>query len=183
MPSLPQELLEPTQEAAETSGDFTAMDPGVYTARLGKCDADRTRDGKKAMWKLEFDQIYDLDGTKKGGRLWSNITLEESVAWKIAQFFAAFGVPTSTNTDEMINVRCRLEVSKRVQEFGKNKGKEVNDIDRFVALAESDDGYEKAQQLKARLTKKAAPAKSSAVPDDAATEIAEMNEDEGDLEF
>lgn len=197
MPVLPSALAESSDEAAKESGSFSALDPGIYTGRLGKCDAIESRAGKP-MWALEFDQIHDLEGNKKGGRLWSNITLEESVAWKIAQFFSAFGVPTSTNTDHLLNNRIRLEVSKRVQTMGKNTGKEVNDIDRFSVLLSTDDGYEKGQQLIARLAKETrspAPVKATAkkataakVPDDdvvtAGEEIAELAaEEDDDVDF
>lgn len=195
MPRLPADLAESADEAAQSSGDFQPLEFGVYTARLSKCDAGRTRDGKKAMWKLEFDQIFDLDGEKCSGRLWSNITLEESVNWKIAQFFGAFGVPTTTDTDDLINTRIRLEVSKRPQTVGKNAGKEVNDIDRFSSLAPSDFGYDKGQQLITRLTKqapaKAAPKKASAPAakvadpevEEAADALSEFAQTDDDLEF
>lgn len=186
MPVLPSNLIESTEEAAQSSGDFKALDTGVYTGRLSKCEASSSRDGKP-MWRLEFDQILNLDGTRAmGGRLFSNLTLEESTAWKVAQFFAAFDVPTSTDTDVLVNSRIRLQVVKKVQDFpgSKNFGKDVNDIDRYVSLAEGDDGYEKAQQLKARLSgKKAAPAKKAAAPAVERDVAVSDESDDSDLDF
>lgn len=167
MPKLPAALREPAEEAAQSSGDFQPLEPGPYIARLSKCEASPSRAGKP-MWRLEFDTIQNLDGTKAtGGRLFTNITLEEATAWKVGQFFAAFGAPTSTDTDELINGKVRLEVTKRVQDYAGSKafGKEINDIDRLAPLQESDSGYEAWQKLSSRLTKISAPApKKAAAP-------------------
>lgn len=191
MPQVPADLIEPTEEAAQSTGDFTAIETGVYTGRLSKCEAGRTQGSPpKPKWNIEFDQIQNLDGSKAmGGRLFTNITLEESTAWKIAQFFGAFGVPTTVNTDELVNSRIRLEVAKSIQDYAgsKNYGKDRNTIDRFVALAEGDDGYEKSQQLKVRLTK----GKSAAAPKKAAApkaetqdvESGEVTDADADLDF
>lgn len=167
MPQLPANLVEPTEEASQSEASFAVLETGVYTGRLSKCEAGQSKGvPPKPMWRLEFDQIQNLDGSRAmGGRLFSNLTLEESTAWKIAQFFAAFDVPTSTNTDMLINSRIRLEVVQRIQDYSASKrfGMPVNDVDRYVPLTDEDDGYEKAQQLKAKLSgKKAAPVKAAA---------------------
>lgn len=182
MPSLPSALQSSANDAAASGGDFKALDPGVYTARLSKVDVKQTRGNDKnppsPMWALEFDQVYDLNGDKCTGRLWTNLVLIDAVAWKIGQFYGAFGVPTSTDAEEMINYRIRLEVSQRVQTVGKNAGKTINEIYRFAELAEGDIGYEAGQKLKTRATVaspkkaavKAAPAKAAAKPVAAAAE-------------
>lgn len=179
MPQLPENMHEAANEAASASRDFKPLEEGVYTARLSKVDAAQTQ-GKpsKAMWKLEFDQVRDWQGNNHPGRLWSNITIEESTMWKVAQFFAAFTVPTSTHTDELINYRCRLDVSKRVQAVGRNAGKEVNEVRRYSPLDEGDAGFEAVTKLGATLGagKPAAAVKAPAASSEPSSPVAELAE-------
>lgn len=177
MPRLPAPLADQANEAQSDSRDFKPLDAGVYTGRLSKVEAANSRDGK-AMWKIEFDQIFDLDNEKQPGRQWSNMTLEESTAWKVAQFFAAFGVGTTTDTDELLNHRIRLEITQRVIPTGARAGALGNNVDRFSPLIEGDAGFDKNQQLASKLARetakpvKAAPRKAAPaaakVPADAA---------------
>lgn len=172
MPQLPQAMQESAQAAASenASREFKPLDEGVYTARLSKVEATRSKGNPtkgtepKPMWALEFDEIQDYEGKKKPGRLWSNLTIEDSTAWKIAQFFDAFGVPSSINTDEIINYRCRLQVTQRLQTVGKNAGKTINEITRFVPLVESDMGFDAAQKLAKRLGGASAAPAPKAIP-------------------
>lgn len=157
MPQLSAPLAKQADNANDDNKgrEFAVYPVGVYTGRLAKVEATQSST-KKPMWNIEFDLVTDLEGAKMPGRVWSSITLEESTSWKIGQFFDAFGVPTSTNTDMLINHRIRLEISPEVQKFGKNQGKERNTIDRYAKLAEDDDGYEANSKLQRKLAAKSA---------------------------
>lgn len=181
MPSLPSALASQAKEAAAAGGSFSALEPGVYTGRLAKVDAKNASTGS-AMWALEFDTIQKASGEKCPGRQWTNLVLVENAMWKVGQFFAAFGVPESTSTDELINYRVRLQIGKRVIQQGSRAGQEGNDINGFVPLVEDDEGFEAVKKLAAKLSggskpaAKAAPAK--AAPAKAAAPAAAAAEDE-----
>jgi hypothetical protein len=142
-------LQESADEAAAQGGSFL-LDPGVYTARLAKVEATQAKSSGAAMWALEFDEVRTLDGKKCAGRQWTNLVLTDAVMWKVGQFFAAFGVPSSTNTDELINHRCRLQIGKRVIQQGSRAGQEGNEVNGFTLLASTDEGYDRVAKLISR---------------------------------
>lgn len=172
MPSLPAPMQEQADEAASQGGSFL-LEPGVYTARLADVKSTTAAGSGNPMWALEFDTVRKLDGAKCAGRQWTNLVLIDSVMWKVGQFFAAFGVPSSVNTDELINHRIRLQVGKRVIQQGARAGQEGNEVNGFTALAADDDGYAENRKLASRFgggtaaaaaapaTAKKAPAKSA----------------------
>lgn len=165
MPSLPAPLANKASEANAEGGSFKPLEPGVYTGRLSKVNATKASTGNP-MWEIEFDTIQELDGNSKPGRLWTNLVLVDSSMWKVGQFFEAFGVPGTTNTDDLINYRVRLRVAKRIIAQGARTGQEGNDINGFDALLDGDPGFAQLAKLQAKLTSgskpvKAAPAKAA----------------------
>lgn len=187
MPKLPAPLQDAVDNAPKS--EFEPLEPGVYTARLAEVQATQTKSGNNPgtpMWALTFDEVRDLDGGRKPGRLWTNLVLADSTMWKVNQFFAAFGAPSATDTDEMINHRIRLQVEKRVITQGKRTGQEGNEIGGFVALNTTDEGFEALAKLQRSLgnqsaTPKKAAAKSAAAPVE--EQDGEVITDDDDIEF
>jgi hypothetical protein len=115
-----------TVNDAESSG-FTPLEPGAYHAKLR--DVDTTREGPKGpYWSWEYEVI---DEPYVGRRLWNNTSLSEAAAFKMKETFEAFGVDTSTDTDEMIGHVIKLLVSVRTIQSGPREGEESNQIDRI----------------------------------------------------
>lgn len=164
MPVLPATMQTQANEAAEQGNQFAALPPGVYTARLAKVNATKAKSSDNPMWELEFDDVRDLEGNKKPGRQWTNLVLIDQVMWKVGQFFAAFGVPSSVNTDELVGFRCRLQIGVRVITQGQRTGQEGNEVNGFIRLAEGDDGYQAVNQLSSKLGGGAAAAPAAAKP-------------------
>lgn len=156
MPVLPAALSKQADES--DSKAFEAFDPGVYSGRLSKIEAKKAAATSNPMWALEFDQILDMDGDKKPGKLFTNLVLIDSVAWKIGQFFDAFGVPSNTNTDNLVGHRIRLEVGQRVATQGKREGQLVNEVGAFLEPKDGDQGLDALKKLRVQLAGKAAPA-------------------------
>lgn len=113
-------------ESAESSG-FEPLPDGVYHAKLR--DVDTTRSGPKGpYWSWEFEVIGE---EFKGRRLWNNTSLSESAAFKMKETFEAFGAPLDTDTDDLIGMVVKLQVSQRTIQEGTRKGEIANQIDRL----------------------------------------------------
>lgn len=160
MPVLNEELAGQVDEAAASGGQFEALEPGVYTARLGKVEA-TIASTKSPMWKLEFEDIRDLDGDKQPGRQWTNLVLVDTAMWKVGQFFAAFGVSTKTDTEELVGHRCRLSIDRRVITKGKRTGEQGNEIAGFLPLMTTDDGFDRLAKMQNRLASSVKPGKAA----------------------
>lgn len=141
MRTIPKLAAPLAQKAAEQDGTFSALDAGLYTGRLAKVEAKPAKSSGNQMWVVEFDDIRDLDGKKKPGKQWVNLTHTDNSMWKIKQFFDAFGYETNSDTDEMLGERCRLNLSVGEQEQGKNAGQLRNNIETMLPLQEGDYGY------------------------------------------
>lgn len=170
MPKLPAPLADQAREAAASGGSFL-LEPGVYVGRLAKVEATKSKSSNNPMWALEFDDIHDLDGNKKPGKQFTNLTLIDNSMWKVGLFFAAFGVPEDTDADDLVGHRCRLQIGTRVMTAGQRAGQEGNDVNGFIALQDGDDGYAALVKLQARIGKPAAT--KAAAPKAAAKAVEE----------
>lgn len=130
--------LQKQTDSAESSG-FDPLPDGAYHVRLR--DVDTTREGNKGpYWSWEFEVVDDVKFTaegqekeqsSKGRRLWNNTSLSPAAAFKMKETFEAFGVPSSTDTDEMIGQVVKAVVSQRTIQEGSRKGEVANQIDRL----------------------------------------------------
>lgn len=126
MAKLNKELQEQTDKA-ESSG-FEPLPDGVYHLRL--MDVDTTREGPKGpYWSWEFDVVENEQF--KGRKLWNNTSLSESAAFKMKETYEAFGVPLDTDTDDMLGMVVKAQVSQRTIQSGSRQGDLGNQIDRL----------------------------------------------------
>lgn len=127
MPKLSSAMAEKVDEAE--SGDFEALPEGIYTAILeGEVEA---VDGAKGpYWKWVFKITGDSSGGDegKGRKMFLNTSLNEAAHWKLKEVFEAFGVPLTTDTDELIGESVKLYLVQKVAEKGKREGDMVNEI-------------------------------------------------------
>lgn len=157
------------QQAAENkSDDFEALPPGVYRVRLREVEAAQSQNNNP-MWKVTLDVV---DDEFKNRRLWTNVTLTEKAMFKVAEFFAAFGVPTDTDTDDMLGSECKASVSQRIIPTGNRAGEMGNNVDRLLPLDENkgadiapSGGASASTGAKKATAKKAAAAPAEAADD------------------
>lgn len=91
---------------------------------------DATREGPAGpYWSWEYEI---LDGEFMDRRLWNNTTLAENAQFGLKQTFDAFGVPTDTDTDELLGKVVRLSVSQRTIQKGPRTGELSNNVDRVM---------------------------------------------------
>lgn len=153
MPKMPKALQKTVADAEAVSGDFELLAPGRYVACLNKVEAKNSAAGNP-MWVWEFNEIRDMDGNKKPGRLWYNTMIPQakmpsgvpdSEKWETAQrlsagrlkaAFEAFGYTLDSDTDEMIGDKVVLAVGVDTIQKGPKAGQQTN---RVNALHSADD--------------------------------------------
>lgn len=133
MPRLNPALANKVKDSA--TGGFL-LPPGRYRARLTEVEA-KTASTGNPMWVWKYEV---LDEGHKGNTQWNNTTLTDKAFWKVAESFAAFGVDTDTDTDELIGCTATIVVSERIIQSGNRAGQKGNNID----AVEPDDDPTKA---------------------------------------
>ena len=122
--------LNKTQAKAvsDAESSFDPLDDGVYHVRLREVNAVTAKSGNP-MWKVEFEVVEDPYVNR---RLWTNLVQIDSALFKTNEFFAAFDVEPTTDTDELCGQVCRAVVSTRTIQEGAHKGEISNQIDRLT---------------------------------------------------
>jgi hypothetical protein len=130
MPKLPSQAASAAKAAAESSG-FTAIEEGTYEARLTGVVAKNAKSSGNPMWVWELEIV---EAPYRGRKLWVNTVLTDNAMWKVGEMFAAFGVDTDTDTDELVGDHCLVDVVQRVIEGGARAGQTGNDVQRAHPL-------------------------------------------------
>lgn len=159
MPKLNAKMRKKVDKAEAVSGEFELLKPGKYIGRLAGVEAKNSNAGNP-MWVAEFDEIHDLDGERVPGRQWYNINLpidgpmpegyqpknskkSPEEAWATTQqlsegrlkhFFEVFGYSTDSDTDEMIDERCVLQIGVRTIQNGPRTGEKTNSLNSIAPL-------------------------------------------------
>ena len=128
MPKLSRELAAQVDNDPG-SGSFDPVPAGVYRVRLKDVNAKIAKASGNPMWELVFEMV---DDGYKGRLLWSNLVQIPTVAWKIREFFDAFGVGADTDTDELLGRTCRVSVIQRVIGGGSREGQIGNNIEKVL---------------------------------------------------
>lgn len=127
---------ENAKKADNASSAFEPVDPGAYHMKLVAVDASKSGP-KGPYWSWEFDIVEP--GEAQGRKQWNNTSLSDEAMFSFKQTFEAFGVPTDTDTDDLIGNVVKGIVSIRTIEQGPRKGELANQIDR---LAPADEDFE-----------------------------------------
>lgn len=131
MPKLNPELASGVKVAAESSG-FTPMDEGDYYVRLVEVEAKAASTGNPMwVWKVEVLGPKAGGDRYRGRNQWINTVLIDKALWKVAETFSAFGVPTDTDTDELIGCTALAKITQRKITQGAREGQIGNDVNRL----------------------------------------------------
>jgi len=141
MPKLNKAQAKTVGDAESSS--FEPLDDGAYHARLRDVKvSDQPGPSGSYYWKTEFEVVED---PYKNRRLWSNLSLSDAAAFKVKEFFDAFGEDTDTDTDELIGQVVKLIVSQTTIQAGARKGEIGNQIDRIAPAADDFEAAEKEE--------------------------------------
>lgn len=126
------------------SGDFEALDDGIYPATLMAVNTDKTgKAGPYWQWEFRIDGPDEV----KGRKAWVNTSLSEAALWKMKEIYDALEFELDSDTDEMCGTACKLVLTQRVIESGSRKGQMGNNVDRVMAAGESADSEEDADDV------------------------------------
>lgn len=109
MPKLSDQQAQATDEA---EGGYELLDPGVY---LGSLNQVTEKAGDKGpYWEWEFlleetDEGVALDNPSK---VWENTSLSERALFRLKDMFAAFEVPTDTDTEDLLGTYVWVSVGQ-----------------------------------------------------------------------
>jgi hypothetical protein len=112
---------ENAKKVDAASSGFDPIPGGVYHARLVNVDSSKAG-AAGPYWSWEYKIA---GGEYDGRRLWNNTTLAEGKQFGLKQTFEAFGVPTTTDTDDLCGKLVKLQVGVRVIQQGPRQGEEV----------------------------------------------------------
>ena len=132
MPQMNDETAEKVANAESTGGSREPVPAGRYEAKLLEVES---RDGRKApYWSWKFEIVEPVEHA--GHWVWENTSLSENAAWKLKQAFDAFGVPTTTHTDELIGKVIGVWIGTETQSQGQGIGTVRNTIEEFLLPGE-----------------------------------------------
>lgn len=124
MPKLAKALAKNAKEKAGDWQSFEALEPGLYLVRLRKVDD--TGEGKAGpYWTWETETV-EVGDQPTGRRFWDITSLSEKAIGRMGKVFESFGVPTDTNTDDLIgNLVCQ-SIGVEIQRQGERTGEKRN---------------------------------------------------------
>jgi hypothetical protein len=128
MPKLTPRKAKAVAKAEAPS--FDLLPDGIYRAKL----TDVTpviRPGKDPYWKWKFQVV---DGPGKGRVFFENTSLGETSESFLNAMFEAFGVPPTTDTDDMLGEEVLLRLGTTTMQMGRRKGELVNEVEEVLAL-------------------------------------------------
>lgn len=126
MPKLSKAVATEADQAAVESGP-APIPEGLYVGRLLEVKvSDNPGPSGSHYWMWEY-QVMD-DGYN-GKKLTHITSLSEKARFSVGGAFAAFGVPSDTDTDELLGQRVMLHVVQTVIQKGPRQGQNTNSVD------------------------------------------------------
>lgn len=119
MPKLSGANAKAAKQATGTN-PFAPLPPGIHRVKLTSVKAGTSQKTNKPMWTWEFKSVEPVEGKD----LREYTVIQENTMWKIGDIFEAFGVPTSTGTDDLLGKTVLVQTDVEVQQEGKGKGRE-----------------------------------------------------------
>lgn len=138
MPKLSAQNAKKVAETETGGRSFEPLPEGKYRVRLTEVESAMTRGDngatKKPKWVWKFEVVAPAE--HEGRWLFEHAVIGDSTLWKLAQIFEAFGVPTDTDTDDLIGETIDVMVGQEIAQRGKLAGKTVNRITDYIPAAE-----------------------------------------------
>lgn len=129
MIKIPKLTTATAEKVDEAESNFEPVPEDVYVAAL--VDVEVKEGAKGTYWKWTFKIA---EGDFKGRQQWTNTSLNENALWKLREVFEAFGVPTDSDTDDLVGNQVKLYVVQEPIEQGSRKGQMGNQIRTVMPL-------------------------------------------------
>lgn len=131
--------LDDTKAAAVEAAEdgFKPVPEGVYILQLME-DVDVKTGDKGVYWRWTFEvpEVHEGDTLEHGGRrFWTNTSLSDAAYFKLKETFQAFGVPTNTDTAELVGKKVKATIVQKVIQGGQRKGEIGNEIAKLHPLS------------------------------------------------
>lgn len=156
MPKLNSDVAQKVEQAED---GFKPVPEGVYIVQL-KEDVDVKEGAKGPYWRWTFEVPETHEGAEMqyaGRRFWTNTSLSDAAYFKLKETFAAFGVPTDTDTEDLVGQKVKAVVTQRVIQGGQRAGDIGNEIDKLLPLDHDEEGEAKETAVVAGGSKKDEP--------------------------
>jgi hypothetical protein len=133
MPKLPADKAKEVENAESTGG---LMEPGIYVMRLVSVDSEDGPRGVYWKWTFKVPEDTHEEHAKpyRNWNQWLNTSMSEKAAWKLKEVFDAFGVPTTTDTDDLVGRLVRVEVQQSTIQSGSRQGEMGNKVASVMPL-------------------------------------------------
>jgi hypothetical protein len=132
---LPKLNKETAKAVKEAEGGFPVIPDGVYEAKLLKCTVSE-KPGASGFHYWNWEYILEGNEEHDGSHQFNNTSLSPKALFKFNETFAAFGVPSTTDSDELISKKVRLKIGSRTIQDGARKGELGNEIQKVLPLAD-----------------------------------------------
>lgn len=143
MPKLKDDVAAKVDNAED---GFAPVEEGVYVLQL--MEDVTVKEGDKApYWRWQFEIPKEHDGVeldKAGRRFWTNTSLSDAAFFKLKETFGAFGVPTNTDTEELVGQRVKAHITIKTIQSGARKGELSNEIVKLFPVDHEEDAVETA---------------------------------------
>lgn len=126
MAKLSKQVAQQAEAQADDWSGAGVVPPGVYLCKLSEVDSSKSGPaGPYWVWTYEAVGVQD---EPKGKKFWDNTSLSEKAVGRLGKVFEAFGVPTDTDTDDMIGMLCAVEVKIGTINQGDRAGEQRNEV-------------------------------------------------------
>ena len=149
MPKLNQDVSQKVDNAED---GFKPIEEGVYVLQLVE-DVEVNEGNKGPYWKWTFEIPADQP-QYVGRKFFTNTSLSEAAFFKLKETFGAFGVPTDTDTEDLVGKRVKAVIGIRTIQGGSRKGEMGNDITKLLPLDAEDPATEDAKVSTAKASAK-----------------------------
>lgn len=127
VPKLNDDVAAKVEQAED---GFAPVPEGVYILQLME-DVTVHEGDKAPYWRWQFEVPKEHDGVeleRAGRRFWTNTSTSDAAYFKLKETFGAFGVPTNTDTEELVGRRVKAEIIIKTIQGGQRKGDLGNEI-------------------------------------------------------
>jgi hypothetical protein len=77
-----------------------------------------------------------IDGEPASGKTFDNLSLSPDASWKFKQFFDAFGVPSDTDTDDLIGRLVVHRIGTTTIQKGSRAGEQTDSVEEWLPYEE-----------------------------------------------